>query len=233
MHNCLKIWHANHDIQPCLHPYAVVQYILSYVTKAQKGMSLQMENACNEARYNNMELKESVRHIGNVFLNGVETGQEEAAFLLLQIPMTFMTRECIFINTSPAEERTFLVKDKKSLEQMDPQSTDIQVDNIVQHYCRRPPEMESYTLADFATKVNTSSVQKHIVVKQKNNVICTSSEGTVYLLRKKQKILRYVNYNKDRDEENYYRERLMLFHPWRNEHINLNSQNMSFKQKYL
>ena len=233
MRNCLHIWRANHDIQPCLHPYAVVQYILSYVTKAQKGMSLQMENACNEARRNNMELKESVRHIGNVFLNGVETGQEEAAFLLLQIPMTFMTRECIFINTSPAEERTFLVKDKKSLEQMDPQSTDIQVDNIVQRYCRRPPEMESYTLADFATKVNTSSVQKHIVVKQKNNVICTSSEGTVYLLRKKQKILRYVNYNKDRDEENYYRERLMLFHPWRNEHINLNSQNMSFKQKYL
>ena len=60
MRNCLHIWRANHDIQPCLHPYAVVQYILSYVTKAQKGMSLQMENACNEARRNNMELKESV-----------------------------------------------------------------------------------------------------------------------------------------------------------------------------
>ena len=32
----------------------------------------------------NMDLKESVHHMGNVFLNGVETSQEEAEFLLLQ-----------------------------------------------------------------------------------------------------------------------------------------------------
>ena len=39
-----------------------------------------------------MDLKESVCQMGNVFLNGVETSQEEAAFLLLQLPMTYMTR---------------------------------------------------------------------------------------------------------------------------------------------
>ena len=40
MCQCLYIWRANHDIQPCLNPYAVVEYILSYVTKGQKGMSV-------------------------------------------------------------------------------------------------------------------------------------------------------------------------------------------------
>ena len=52
----------------------------------------------------------------NVFLNAVETRQEEAAFLLLQAAMTFMSRDSVFINTSPPSERTFLVKSKKELE---------------------------------------------------------------------------------------------------------------------
>ena len=48
--------------------------------------------------------------MGNVFLNGVETSQEEAAFLLLQLPVIYTTRGTTFINTSPPHERTFLVK---------------------------------------------------------------------------------------------------------------------------
>ena len=50
MKNCLHIWQANHDIQPTLSPHAVIEYILSYVTKGQKGMSIQMEHACKEAK---------------------------------------------------------------------------------------------------------------------------------------------------------------------------------------
>ena len=42
MKNCLHIWRANHDIQPTLSHHAVIEYILSYVTKGQKGMSIQM-----------------------------------------------------------------------------------------------------------------------------------------------------------------------------------------------
>ena len=49
MRNCLHIWRANHDIQPCLSPYAMIEYILNYVTKGQKGMSVQMEKACKDA----------------------------------------------------------------------------------------------------------------------------------------------------------------------------------------
>ena len=110
MHNCFHIWRANHDIQLSLSPHAVIEYILSYVTKGQKGMSIMMEHACEDAKHGNMDLKESVCPMGNVFLNGVETSQEEAAFLLLQLPMIYMTRGTTFINTSPPHERTFLVK---------------------------------------------------------------------------------------------------------------------------
>ena len=68
--------------------------------------------------------------------------------------MTFMSRESVFINTLPPNERTFLVKSKKELEQLYPESTDIAVDNLIRRYQNRPHQLENYCLADFASKVN-------------------------------------------------------------------------------
>ena len=51
MHNCLHIWRTNHDIQLSLSPHVMVKYILSYVTKGQKGMSIMMELACEDAKH--------------------------------------------------------------------------------------------------------------------------------------------------------------------------------------
>ena len=153
MCNCLHIWRANHDIQPCLSPCVMIEYICNYVTKGQKG--------CKDAHKGNMDLKK-VQHMGNVFLNAVETGQEEAVFLLLQAAMRFMSRDSVFINTSPPSERTFLVKSKKELEQMDPDSNDIAVDNLIHRYQNRPHQMENYCLADFASKVKLSPKTKTV-----------------------------------------------------------------------
>ena len=74
-----------------------------------------MEKACREARNGNMDLKQSVWHMGNAFLNGVETSQEEAACLLLGIPITQMSREVFFINTAPIDERTFVLKSMEEI----------------------------------------------------------------------------------------------------------------------
>lgn len=41
-------------------------------------------------------------------------------------------------------------------------------------------------------------------------------DGFVLKQRKIQKILRYVRFNREQDPENYFREQLMLFFPWRN-----------------
>ena len=43
MKNCLEFWRANHDIQPPLEPFGMIEYILNYVTKAQKGISITMD----------------------------------------------------------------------------------------------------------------------------------------------------------------------------------------------
>ena len=69
MTQLVHIWKANHDIQYVLDPYSCVMYICDYLMKNNKGMSKLLENAAKEARKGNMDLKQSVRHIGNKFLN--------------------------------------------------------------------------------------------------------------------------------------------------------------------
>ena len=53
MHNSLHIWRANHDTQLSLSPHAMIEYILLYVTKGQKGMSIMMEHAHEDAKHGN------------------------------------------------------------------------------------------------------------------------------------------------------------------------------------
>ena len=100
-------------------------------------------------------LKQQVRHIGNKFLNAVEISAQEAAYLVLQLPLTKSTRDVIFLPTSPPEERTFLLKNKTQLMDLPSTSTDIQQTNIIQRYSRRPRirELENICLADFASEI--------------------------------------------------------------------------------
>ena len=69
---CLKAWRANMDIQFVLDVYACAAYIVSYISKSQKGMSQLLRRAYDEARAGNSSIKQQVRDIGNQFLNSVE-----------------------------------------------------------------------------------------------------------------------------------------------------------------
>ena len=112
MKSLVTAWQANHDLQFVLDAYACAMYIVSYVSKSQRGMSTVLDQACKEARKGNKELKSQVRHIGNKFLNAVEVSAQEAVYLTLQLPMTRASREVCFINTAPPEEIT--VKEQRS-----------------------------------------------------------------------------------------------------------------------
>jgi hypothetical protein len=57
----LSAWKANHDLQFILDPYACAMYIVSYISKSQKGMSALLDQATKEARQGNLDLKKQVR----------------------------------------------------------------------------------------------------------------------------------------------------------------------------
>ena len=112
----LRAWNANIDLQYVLDPYACAMYIVSYISKSQRGMSALLDRACKEARQGNMDIKRQVRHIGNQFLNSVEVSAQEAAYLVLQMPLTKGSRDVLFINTSPPDERVLLLKQQYQLQ---------------------------------------------------------------------------------------------------------------------
>ena len=224
-------------------------HIFGYISKSQRGMSAQLEAAAKEARRGNLDLKKQVRHIGNVFSNCVEVSAQEAVYLDLQIPLTKFTRDIVFINTSIPEERIFLLKPKAALDELPAESTDVESENVIQRYSKRPRQLGNLCLADYVSKVdvtypkgnkfsekvddtndddsfvNSSGDESDDSLddnnSQSSDLLFEAKNGTKYKKRKVPRIIRYVKYNRKRDPENYFREQLMLFVPWRNEQKDL------------
>ena len=245
----LLAWKANLDIQIVLEPYGCASYIVGYISKSQRGMSEQLDAAAKEARKGNLDLKKQVRHIGNVFSNCVEVSAQEAVYLDLQIPLTKCTRDIVFVNTSVPEERIFLLKPKAALDELPAESTNVESDNVIQRYSKRPKQLSKFCLADYVSKVdiiypkgnkvpekvndkndddrcdssssNESEDSLGDVNSRGSDLLYKTKNGTKYKKRKVPRIIRYVKYNKKKDPENYFREQLMLFVPWRNEHKDL------------
>ncbi|KAJ8048374.1 ATP-dependent DNA helicase PIF1 [Holothuria leucospilota] len=238
------------DMQYILDPYACAMYIVSYISKGQRGMSNLMQLATKEAREGNLDVKQRVRHIGNKFLNHVEISAQEAVYLVLQMSLRKASRQFIFINTSPPEERTVLLKPLDYIQQLPDGSTDIECMGLIKKYAARPKVLESYCLADFAAwfdvstnkKKNDSAMQdgnesedgnedELDIADQDDNTTCYTVGALQFKKRTKAKVVRYVRFNKQNDLENYCREQLMLFHPWRNE-SNLKGTFETFQEQY-
>ena len=260
----LKAWRANLDIQYVLDPYSCAAYILSYITKGQRGMSRLLEKACQEAKSGNKDLINQVRHIGNKFLNAVEISAQEAVYLTLQMPLRRSSRQVQFINTTVPDERTFLLKTHDQLQDLPDNSNDIESDNIIIRYQRRPCKLENLCLADFVAWYNCvkessnskkpakcvlldnflpendfedDSDDEHNDVQSNENVNFAQSEfqlrgGYKLVKRTVRKIIRSVRYNRNKNSENYFREQLMLYMPWRNEEEDLIYGCRTFEEKY-
>ena len=89
---CLKAWRSNMDIQYVLDVYACAVYVVDYISKAQRGMSELLREACTEARKGNSIIKQQVRDIGSKFVNNVEISAQEAIYIVLQLPMRKASR---------------------------------------------------------------------------------------------------------------------------------------------
>ncbi len=253
----LKAWQANMDIQFVLDPYACAVYILTYITKGQRGMSKLLRKACEEAKEGNRNIVNRVRHIGNKFLNAVEISAQEAVYLVLQMPLRRSSREFQFINTSDPDERTFLLKSMDKIKELPDNSCDIESDNIIKRYQRRPKQLENLCLADFVAWYNCKSEgNDHIKAKPnssladvylpENNVddnldddlsdLEQTSEKDEYeitlIKRQKPRIIRSVRFNKNKDPENFCREQIMLYTAWRNETTDLLKDFQTYQDRF-
>ena len=151
---------ANMDLQFVLDPYSCVHYILNYINKSNRGMSSLLRQVVEECKSGYMTHQQKLYKIASKFINCSEVSSQEAVYILLSMPLSMASRSSIFINTGEPGDRTKLLKSKKELEDLDPDSQDIMVAGLLDYYQARPVEMESIFLAEFAANFTYSKTRK-------------------------------------------------------------------------
>ena len=96
------------------------------MTKSQKELS--------EASARNMNLKQSVHHMGNKLLNAAENSVQECCYDILQLPITNSTCEKEFIATCPPEQHLALTKHIDELQLLTPNSTEATFKSSIDRY---------------------------------------------------------------------------------------------------
>ena len=148
----LKSWRANMDIQYVLDAFSCAMYIVSYIAKSQRGMSNLLYNACKEAKRGNLDLKKQVYMIGNKFLNHVEVSAQEAVYYILQQQLYKASRDVVFVNTAPQDDRVVMLKSHRIIEGLPNESIDVEAAGIITHYSQRPECLDDMVLADYCAK---------------------------------------------------------------------------------
>ena len=237
MKNLLHVWQANIDCQFCIDPYSVVVYIINYINKQQRGLSLALREIVKQCHTDNKTIQDTVKAIGQVFVKSSEVCVQEACYMLLGLSLTSLSREVVYIDTRVEEERVKIVKNKPTLENCESDETEIYMGNKYDYYAQRPGEFEELCFADYCCLVDRQKVKKvdkrnKSKDKTKKKPVTNVFNGYKYTLRKVPRILQYhmPSINKNRDD--HFRAHLLLFYPWREENECLQKK-ATYEKKYL
>jgi hypothetical protein len=98
--------------------------------------------------------------LGKALLNMQQMSAQQPVHIVLSLPLKSSSQRCIFINTSPMEQRAFVIKKKKDLERESDESEDIMCPSIIEYYILRPTTIDTIFLAEFASSY-TKKGTKH------------------------------------------------------------------------
>lgn len=248
----LLLWGAHMDIQFIVSPYGCVKYVVSYVSKSQKGMSKLLKEVSEQVSQGDEDMCKKLFKVVNAFLNNCEISAQEIALHVLSIPMSRASIGDVYINTVPINERTFMKKSSKELEMLreqDPNSTNIQEKGLLDHYEQRPDELDNICLADFASgyefkkykernlgetlrdcEIDECNDDEEVIELKPLKILQLKDKSGYMCERRRNKVIRFRRYNEAEDKVNYMRENLMLFVPYRIEPTLEDNIEMLFEQ---
>ena len=142
--NVIRVWKAKMDLQYILHPYACVMYITSYMLKSEKSMGELFKQVSKEC--SGEEIRTQLRRLGSVFLNHREVSAQEAVYRILSLPLKQLSRNVVFVNTSPKEDRVSLLK---------PMRRRLILTSLIDRYSARPNTISDICLAEFAANYSS------------------------------------------------------------------------------
>ena len=229
----LRTWQANMGIQYVINAHACVMYIASYVLKAEKGMVELLKQAAKELKHGNT--RQQLNKLGSVFLTNREVSAQEAVYRVLSMPLR-CSRTAIFLNTNHKDSRDSLLLPFTHLQKLEDNDENVYCKNIINRYAARPHSLEDRSLAEFAANYtykweNTNDATQcegdisggsDMELQPDDNVsqqkIITLQNGLGCMRkRKKEAIIRWHNFNPEKEPEKHFRSRIMLFMPWREE----------------
>ena len=135
------------DIQYVIDIWSCIAYITSYMCKPEKEMSQLMKHAVKEAD----TVKDKLKAIGNTFLHSREVSQHEAIPRLISLPLRQTNVPVKHIPTGLEQNRTRMLKSKKQIAALQDNDTNIFMPNIIDRYIARPDDLESMSMAEFAS----------------------------------------------------------------------------------
>ena len=221
MKNLLHIWQANMDCQMCLNAHSVVEYIINYINKENKGLSLNLQKVAKECESKQCNTRETIKKLGNVFVNTTEVSVQECIYILLGLPLTYFSVDVIHVPTLETEKRTKVLKSKKLLEEQSLDSTDIYKEDKFLKYKSRPSYFDKWCMADYLTQIVISKRTIPSLSKEplgffvsKNGIKAFNTATHKYRISR-QRVLSYISPTLQKERERYYRIQLLLFHPWK------------------
>lgn len=140
-------WRANMDTQFVLDPYACAKYCVGYVMKVEGGVSKLLREAARDAKNGNLSVYEKLQQHIKILINRSEISAQEAVAFVLGLQNTFSSRQDVYINTAPKAERIGILKSQEELNQLEDDSDDICLKGLLDHYVKRPPQLETACLA--------------------------------------------------------------------------------------
>ena len=150
----LLLHRANMDIQHVTDPYGVAVYVSAYLTESNKHLSATLRKASDKQRSENANVRKRLNNLANVFHNSSEMGAQESVYQLLSMPVCKSSRQTVFVNTYRTKNRSYILKEVKWLDLMNPNDTDVFRTGLLEQYKMRPKEarFENMCLAEYASQ---------------------------------------------------------------------------------
>ena len=162
----ISMHRANMDIQYVTDPYGAAAYVSAYMLKSNAVMSVTLKKAQREIALGNFSIRNRLLKLANVFHNSSEVGAQECFYKLLSMPVAKSSRKIEFINTFKEEKRNHMVKDRRYLDLMNEEDTDIFKKGLLNHYKNRPLDLRDVCLAEYASHYDyISNTEKKAIGK--------------------------------------------------------------------
>ena len=137
--NWLMAWNANMDIQLAHDPYAVLTYIVKYVSKDESGMTTFLKDALRKTKH--LSRDEQVKALKTAWLTHRQIGASETVYRL--IPGLYLTQSntrCVFVATGYPENRHHFFKKVAESENYE-LDIDAVMEEVVDYYSDHEEEL--------------------------------------------------------------------------------------------